>query len=158
MKNLSGLTLLPCLLGAAALTPSASLAQNPPPPDHPKITVQGQSLLRASEQERRRPDLLAPSRGAGANIPTSASKCARPAVNVRPTRSPRLKKSGPTPALRAMKAPSTIGRPAVPCSVVTPEVMLNVRALPLPPEPTAGPISPYYRGKRRRFRRLRQRR
>jgi metallo-beta-lactamase class B len=43
MKNLSGLTLLPCLLGAALLAPSAGFAQNPPPPDHPKITVQGQT-------------------------------------------------------------------------------------------------------------------
>src|SRR6266550_2436493 len=40
MKKLSGLTLL---LGAAAFAPAASYAQNPPPPDHPKITVQGQT-------------------------------------------------------------------------------------------------------------------
>src|ERR1700704_747026 len=43
MKNLSGLRLFPCLLGAAVLAPSASFAQSPPPPDHPKITVQGQT-------------------------------------------------------------------------------------------------------------------
>ena len=43
MKNLSGLTLFPCLLGAALLGPTASYAQNPPPPDHPKITVKGQT-------------------------------------------------------------------------------------------------------------------
>src|SRR6195256_3323518 len=43
MKNLSGLTLFPCLLGAAVLVPSVGFAQNPPPPDHPKITVQGQT-------------------------------------------------------------------------------------------------------------------
>jgi hypothetical protein len=36
-----------------------------------------------------------------------------------------VKKASPTPALRGMKAPSTIGRPAVPCSVVTPDVMVN---------------------------------
>src|SRR5437764_7089343 len=40
MKKLSGLTLL---LGAAAFSPAASFAQNPPPPDHPRITVQGQT-------------------------------------------------------------------------------------------------------------------
>ena len=43
MKNLSGLTLFPSLLGAALLLPSAGFAQNPPPPDHPKITVKGQT-------------------------------------------------------------------------------------------------------------------
>ena len=45
MKKLSGLKLVPCLLGAVALGPiaSPSYAQNPPPPDHPKITVQGQT-------------------------------------------------------------------------------------------------------------------
>jgi metallo-beta-lactamase class B len=31
------------LIGAAALVPAASFAQNPPPPDHPRITVQGQT-------------------------------------------------------------------------------------------------------------------
>jgi metallo-beta-lactamase class B len=43
MKNLAGSTLFPCLLGAAILAPGVSLAQNPPPPDHPKITVKGQT-------------------------------------------------------------------------------------------------------------------
>ena len=43
MKNLSGLMLFPCLLGAAILAPSMVFAQNAPPPDHPKITVKGQT-------------------------------------------------------------------------------------------------------------------
>ena len=45
MKKLSGFKLFPCLLGAALLGPAASpsFAQNPPPPDHPKITFQGQT-------------------------------------------------------------------------------------------------------------------
>jgi metallo-beta-lactamase class B len=43
MKKLSGSKLFPCLLGAVALSPAASFAQNPPPPDHPKIIVQGQT-------------------------------------------------------------------------------------------------------------------
>ena len=36
-----------------------------------------------------------------------------------------LKKSLPIPALRLMNAPFTMGRPAVPWMVVTPEVMLK---------------------------------
>ena len=36
-----------------------------------------------------------------------------------------LKKSLPTPAFRAMNWPLTIGRPVVPCTVVTPDVMLK---------------------------------
>ena len=48
-----------------------------------------------------------------------------PIGNVRLTRRLRLKKSLPSPALRAMNAPLTIGRPAVPCTVVSPDVMLN---------------------------------
>jgi metallo-beta-lactamase class B len=43
MKKLSGFTLIPCLLGAALIAPSVASAQNPPPPDHPKITVKGQT-------------------------------------------------------------------------------------------------------------------
>jgi metallo-beta-lactamase class B len=43
MNKLSGLTLFPCLLGAVVLAPSAGFAQNAPPPDHPKITVKGQT-------------------------------------------------------------------------------------------------------------------
>src|SRR5258706_13327242 len=43
MKNLSGLKLFPGLLGVALLDPAVSYAHNPPPPDHPKITVQGQT-------------------------------------------------------------------------------------------------------------------
>src|SRR5438067_1966809 len=39
-----------------------------------------------------------------------------------------LKKSLPTPALRAMNAPFTIGLPAVPWIVVTPDAMLKGRA------------------------------
>ena len=48
-----------------------------------------------------------------------------PSANVRLSRRFRVKKSGPVPALRAMNSPSTIGRPAVPWTVVTPEVMLS---------------------------------
>ena len=36
-----------------------------------------------------------------------------------------VKNALPVPALRSMNAPFTTGRPAVPCTVVTPEVMLN---------------------------------
>src|SRR6266853_1350854 len=45
MKTRSRLRLLTCLLGAAVLDAGAgaSLAQNPPPPDHPSITVRGQT-------------------------------------------------------------------------------------------------------------------
>jgi metallo-beta-lactamase class B len=39
----SRVNLFATLFGAAALVPAASYAQNPPPPDHPKITVQGQT-------------------------------------------------------------------------------------------------------------------
>jgi metallo-beta-lactamase class B len=36
------LNVVACLLGAAVLAPDASYAQNPPPPDHPSVTVKGQ--------------------------------------------------------------------------------------------------------------------
>ena len=40
----------------------------------------------------------------------------------------RLKKSLPVPALRLMKSPLTVGRAAVPCIVLTPDVILNGKA------------------------------
>src|ERR1700686_4146577 len=45
MKNTSGLSLFACLLAPLALCAGASpsLAQNPPPPDHPSVTVRGQT-------------------------------------------------------------------------------------------------------------------
>src|SRR5262249_32304375 len=49
----------------------------------------------------------------------------RPRGNVRLRRRFSVKKSGPVPALRGMNAPFTIGRPVVPCTVVTPDVMLK---------------------------------
>jgi metallo-beta-lactamase class B len=39
---MSRLNTVACLLGAAILAPDASYAQNPPPPDHPSVTVKGQ--------------------------------------------------------------------------------------------------------------------
>src|SRR6202045_3219668 len=44
MKNASGLSLFACLLAPLAVCAGAnpSLAQNPPPPDHPAVTVRGQ--------------------------------------------------------------------------------------------------------------------
>jgi metallo-beta-lactamase class B len=39
---MSQLNTVACLLGAAILAPDASYAQNPPPPDHPSVTVKGQ--------------------------------------------------------------------------------------------------------------------
>src|SRR5688572_25355237 len=59
------------------------------------------------------------------NRSASASIRMRLTTTVRLTRAPRLKKSLPLPAFREMKAPSTIGRPAVPCTVVTPDVTLS---------------------------------
>ena len=46
MKKMSRLGLFACLLGASALAPAGneSLAQNPPPPDHPSVTVHGQTF------------------------------------------------------------------------------------------------------------------
>jgi len=43
MKNMSGLRLLTCILGALVLCPRASLAQAVPPADHPAVTVKGQT-------------------------------------------------------------------------------------------------------------------
>jgi metallo-beta-lactamase class B len=45
MKNTSGLSPFACLLAPLALCAGASpsLAQNPPPPDHPSVTVRGQT-------------------------------------------------------------------------------------------------------------------
>ncbi len=45
MKTMSKLKLITCLLGAAVLAPGAStgLPQNVPPPDHPVVTVKGQT-------------------------------------------------------------------------------------------------------------------
>ena len=45
MKNVSRFNLLTCLLGAAVLTSGAetSYAQGQPPPDHPAVTVKGQT-------------------------------------------------------------------------------------------------------------------
>jgi hypothetical protein len=48
-----------------------------------------------------------------------------PTANARLSRTLMLKKSGPSPALRSMNAPFTIGLPAVPWTVVTPDVMLS---------------------------------
>ena len=45
--------------------------------------------------------------------------------NDRLMRAPSEKNAVPSPALRSMNSPSTIGRPAVPWMVVTPDVMLN---------------------------------
>ena len=44
MKNMFTLRLFTCLLGPAVLCAGADtgLAQNPPPPDHPAVTVRGQ--------------------------------------------------------------------------------------------------------------------
>jgi metallo-beta-lactamase class B len=42
MRTMSRLNTVACLLGAAILAPDASYAQNPPPPDHPSVTVKGQ--------------------------------------------------------------------------------------------------------------------
>jgi metallo-beta-lactamase class B len=39
---MSQLNTVACLLGVAILAPDASYAQNPPPPDHPSVTVKGQ--------------------------------------------------------------------------------------------------------------------
>ena len=46
MKKMSRLGLFACLLGASALASAGneSLAQNPPPPDHPSVTVHGQTF------------------------------------------------------------------------------------------------------------------
>ena len=43
MKNIVRLSSLTCLLGAHILGPSASRAQPAPPPDHPSVTVKGQT-------------------------------------------------------------------------------------------------------------------
>ena len=43
MKNMSGLRLLTCVLGALVLCPRASPAQAVPPADHPAVTVKGQT-------------------------------------------------------------------------------------------------------------------
>ena len=42
MRTMSRLNTVACLLGAVILAPDASYAQNPPPPDHPSVTVKGQ--------------------------------------------------------------------------------------------------------------------
>jgi len=43
MKNMFPMKSLTCLLGALVLCPDASLAQAVPPPDHPAVTVKGQT-------------------------------------------------------------------------------------------------------------------
>jgi metallo-beta-lactamase class B len=43
MKSESGMCWLACLFGMLALCASASYAQNPPPPDHPAVTVKGKT-------------------------------------------------------------------------------------------------------------------
>ena len=44
MKTVSGLQTFACVFGALLLAPAdPSLAQNPPPPDHPSVTVRGQT-------------------------------------------------------------------------------------------------------------------
>jgi len=43
MKNMFPMKSLICLLGALVLCPDASLAQAVPPPDHPAVTVKGQT-------------------------------------------------------------------------------------------------------------------
>ena len=48
-----------------------------------------------------------------------------PSANVRLRRRFTVRKSGPVPEFLGMNSPSTIGRPAVPWIVVTPEVMLS---------------------------------
>ena len=60
------------------------------------------------------------------HLPQVASSRAVPTrPNERLTFALTLKNSAPTPALRSMKSPFTTGRPAVPRTVVTPDVMLN---------------------------------
>ncbi len=48
-----------------------------------------------------------------------------PTANARLTRRLTLKRSGPSPSFRSMNARFTIGLPAVPCTVVTPDVSGN---------------------------------
>src|SRR3954471_4560963 len=65
-----------------------------------------------------------------------------PSENPRLTRRLRLRYGVPRPAFLSINAPFTIGRPAVPWTVVTPELMLNgyaeyARSVPLASNPCA---------------------
>jgi len=52
MRKLSGLALLTGMLGATALGAGVSLAQNPPPPDHPSVSMFGQTYTPRSVLSR----------------------------------------------------------------------------------------------------------
>ena len=95
-------------------------------PTQSPVRMSGEGLVRYAPDPKFPFSVTTLTRFVRLNTSARPSTCARPPHPERTAQSrAQLKKSGPMPAFRSMNAPFTIGRPAVPWMVVTPDVMLN---------------------------------